>query len=288
MAASYPSSIVVLATKVDAVDTYLAAHINALQDETIAVETALLNGLQHTLLPLTDDTYSLGSTTKRWLKGWYQDLDLDGTLTLVAGLTVANGGTGGVTLTNHGVLLGQGTSAVVATSAGTTGYPLVSNGASADPTFQAPVLTLLKQGSGTSTAAGATTVDSIAITGLTAKDTLLVYYEVESVTADTALTGLYDVTDSVALANFVAGAVVTAGASFIGTATISQRQGGGTLAISQARGMNTVTNAAADDGRRTTFTTVWTGAWTLGLRHNGVTATGTFSYVWAVYKLAGQ
>jgi hypothetical protein len=40
------------------------------------------------------------------------------------------------TLTNHGVVLGQGTAAVTATTAGTTGQFLVSNGASADPTFQ--------------------------------------------------------------------------------------------------------------------------------------------------------
>lgn len=40
------------------------------------------------------------------------------------------------TLTNHGVVVGQGTSAVAATSAGTIGQFLVSNGAAADPTFQ--------------------------------------------------------------------------------------------------------------------------------------------------------
>jgi len=41
------------------------------------------------------------------------------------------------TLTNHGVLIGQGAAAPVATSAGTAGHVLTSNGASADPTFQA-------------------------------------------------------------------------------------------------------------------------------------------------------
>lgn len=40
------------------------------------------------------------------------------------------------TLTNHGVVLGQGTSAVVATAAGTAGQFLVSGGSSADPTWQ--------------------------------------------------------------------------------------------------------------------------------------------------------
>lgn len=51
-------------------------------------------------------------------------------------LAVGNGGTGATTLTNHGVLLGQATSAIVATSAGTSGHVLTSGGASADPSFQ--------------------------------------------------------------------------------------------------------------------------------------------------------
>lgn len=40
-------------------------------------------------------------------------------------------------LTNHGVVLAQGNSAFVASSAGTAGYVFTSNGAGADPTFQA-------------------------------------------------------------------------------------------------------------------------------------------------------
>jgi len=53
-------------------------------------------------------------------------------------LGVANGGTGATTLTSHGVLIGNGTSAIAATSAGTSGQVLTSNGASSDPTFQTP------------------------------------------------------------------------------------------------------------------------------------------------------
>lgn len=51
-------------------------------------------------------------------------------------LPVPEGGTGVGTLTAHGVLIGEGTAAVHVTSAGTSGQYLVSNGASADPTFQ--------------------------------------------------------------------------------------------------------------------------------------------------------
>lgn len=50
-------------------------------------------------------------------------------------LPVANGGTGDSTLTNHGVLIGQGTSPVAVTAAGTAGQPLLSGGASADPAY---------------------------------------------------------------------------------------------------------------------------------------------------------
>ena len=48
---------------------------------------------------------------------------------------VSHGGTGDTTLTNHGVLIGQGTSAVAATAAGSAGQVLQSGGAAADPTY---------------------------------------------------------------------------------------------------------------------------------------------------------
>lgn len=50
-------------------------------------------------------------------------------------LVVAEGGTADITLTNHGVLIGQGTSAVAATAAGSSGQVLQSGGASADPVY---------------------------------------------------------------------------------------------------------------------------------------------------------
>lgn len=48
---------------------------------------------------------------------------------------VANGGTGAATLTAHGVVLGNTTSAVNVSSAGTAGQVFISGGASADPAF---------------------------------------------------------------------------------------------------------------------------------------------------------
>lgn len=72
--------------------------------------------------------------------------------------SVAGGGTGDATLAAHGVLLGNGASAVVVSSAGTAAQVLTSNGAAADPTFQAipgavanvgPILQSFTSGSGT-------------------------------------------------------------------------------------------------------------------------------------------
>lgn len=54
-------------------------------------------------------------------------------------LPVANGGTGASSLSQYYLLAGNGTGAVSTISPGSTsGYVLTSNGASANPTFQAP------------------------------------------------------------------------------------------------------------------------------------------------------
>lgn len=60
-----------------------------------------------------------------------------GVMTLTTALAVTSGGSGVGTFTDHGVLLGSGTSAFSVTGAGTSGQVLTSNGASTDPTFQA-------------------------------------------------------------------------------------------------------------------------------------------------------
>lgn len=57
--------------------------------------------------------------------------DISGTL------GVAQGGTGAATLTPHGVLMGEGTSAIGASAAGTAGQPFLSGGASADGAYAA-------------------------------------------------------------------------------------------------------------------------------------------------------
>jgi hypothetical protein len=54
---------------------------------------------------------------------------------LTTPLSVAQGGSGRATLTAHGVLFGEGTAAINQSTAGTSGQPLLSGGASADPNW---------------------------------------------------------------------------------------------------------------------------------------------------------
>lgn len=152
-------------------------------------------------------------------------------------------------------------------------------------------LNLLHGGSGTSTAAGATNVDSVAISGLTALDTLVVEYGLRSVTQATAQPVLYSVTDSGAVTTSLVpplAATLAAGATTIGTAKIRQLQHSNVALFSLTAAQVPATGSLGGDAVAPTMTTPWTSAWTLALRHNGVTAGGTFQWSWAVYVLRGQ
>ncbi len=58
------------------------------------------------------------------------------TVTASTPIAVTSGGTGNAVLTDHNVLIGQGTGAVAVVAPSTAGFVLTSNGASADPSFQ--------------------------------------------------------------------------------------------------------------------------------------------------------
>ncbi len=60
-----------------------------------------------------------------------------GTASLTGVVTVPNGGTGDTTLTAHGVLIGETTSPVNVSGAGTSGQLFIGQGATSDPSFQA-------------------------------------------------------------------------------------------------------------------------------------------------------
>lgn len=156
--------------------------------------------------------------------------------------------------------------------------------------FDRDLVTLLKANSGTDTNAAATNVDTIAISGLTAKDTIIVHYTMESVTQATANPRFYNNTDSVLVAQVNARSALSAGGKLIGHVQIMQAQSAVTRVFGLASDINfgvadTTPLGSAHD---VTFSTNWTGSWTLALRHGGVTAGGTFKWSWSVYKVAGQ
>lgn len=64
-------------------------------------------------------------------------------------IAVPNGGTGTTTNTNHGVLIGQGSSAIAATTAGSSGQVLRSQGAASDPTWTTATFPATATGTGT-------------------------------------------------------------------------------------------------------------------------------------------
>lgn len=155
MAASYPTASKSFSTKATN-DVIEAAHVNDLQDEVTAIETALLTGgLAHNLIPSTTGTRDLGTSALLWRVGYLSDalvlgaattagirLDLEaGVLALregddsayaamvMAGLTATTGAfSGDVTLSGAaGVLaLSGATSAEVLASA--TNLRAASNG----------------------------------------------------------------------------------------------------------------------------------------------------------------
>lgn len=156
---------------------------------------------------------------------------------------------------------------------------LKMNGSSA-PTVVATTavgaLTLLCEATGTSTAVGATNVATCAMAGgLTAKDTLYVVVRASSSGAAVASL-LYNVTDSV---------TIRAGSS---TNAASNDQYWSVMDPASSVGVATAALSTGTSAfTRCTFSTAFTGSWTLALQHSGV-ASGTWTYQWTVYKIAGQ
>lgn len=155
------------------------------------------------------------------------------------------------------------------------------NGTLSWATGGSSAMTLLKAGSGTTSNASAENLDSVAITGLTEKDTLIVWTSLEPIT-DGVLNNallLYNDTDAVSLAN--ASGNMTAGSSYMKRWDVRQAQSANTKILSEIL-TNTGTATVS------TFTTAWTGSWTLALRQTGMTGGGSLDWSWAVYKIAGQ
>lgn len=209
---------------------------------------------------------------------------------VLVGGTTATASVTATALTNGQLLVGSTASAPVATTITAGSNITVTNGAGSITiagTAPAQQLTLLKANSGTDASAGATNVDTVAISGLTSKDTLLVYINCDSLTQATAQAILYSVTDSTNVIIVTGGASIPAGIFTNAQVNIRQAQ--------QASTTYSVTNIRADNngnsgvnGVASSLATAFTGSWTLALRHGGVTAGGTFRWSWSVYKVTGQ
>lgn len=92
MAASYPSSVKSFTTKTSG-QTVASSHVNDMQDETVAVEGALLNGFAHALKPTASGGQDLGTTSLPWGTGYFTGLPMDiglceGRLTLTTAVPV--------------------------------------------------------------------------------------------------------------------------------------------------------------------------------------------------------
>lgn len=140
--------------------------------------------------------------------------------------------------------------------------------------------TLIAEATGTTTAAGAENVATIALAStLTIKDALLVFVRHRNTgSAGNIVPILYNSTDAVTVA-----ALSTANNNYYCdvvwvNAQATTRVGGTTLNFT----------GAIVQATRSTYTTSYAGNWTLALRHGGVTAGDTWEWEWAVYRIAGQ
>src|ERR1019366_7090673 len=106
------------------------------------------------------------------------------------------------------------------------------------------------------------------------------------VTQTTAQCSLYNSTDGVAIQLLSRGTLIAAdfGADSF---TLKQTQASNLGVTSIGTGGST-NNGIAAFFTKSAFSTAWTGAWTLSLRHGGVTSGGTFEWSWSVYRVKGQ
>jgi hypothetical protein len=165
-----------------------------------------------------------------------------GTLTFTlsgTALPVTSGGLGATTFTDGGVLIGNATGAIQATSAGTSGQVLTSNGAGVDPTFQ----TLAAGGTVTSVAASVPSFLSISGSPVTTSGTLAISY------SGTALPVANGGSGATTLTGYLKGNGTSA---FTASATIPTTDLSGTLAAAQFPALTGDTTTSAGSLATTT------------------------------------
>ena len=181
--------------------------------------------------------------------------------------------------TNGDLVYATGASALTRLAIGSTSQVLIVTGGV--PAWGAgSVVTLLKANSGTSTTTAAHNVDTVAISGLASGDSIFVVGMIDQITQDAGTFALRNDTDAITIVSVLNG--INAGVVGIFTAHIMQSQQS-TTAIETifSRG-----NVVATGQSAATFTTAWTGSWTLAFRSPGQISGGTHRWRWSVYKFA--
>lgn len=197
---------------------------------------------------------------------------------LAAPVTVPNGGTGATSLTAHGVLLGEGTSAVVATAVGATNSVLQGS-TGADPAFTTTPTVATLNTTGALTVGNALTVTAggAAVTGTTTINTTGAAtttigtggtgaVAIGNATGNTAVTG--SLTASTTLTATLGAITATNGNLVLGSAG-NKLLVHATTAASDSIG----TSAAMTSGTVTVSTTAVTAASKIFLTHNTVGGT---------------
>ncbi len=149
-------------------------------------------------------------------------------------------------------------------------------------------MTLLHQGSGTNSGTSAIDLSTFNITGLTAADTLVVYTSIAAAGNNVANCTLRNSTDAKTIVTVTNGNAITAPNSAVAQSFI--RLGVATTTNVDVWGfaVGGASAATVNTSNAVNFNTAWTGTWAMSLRSGAVSAGGTMTYNWSVYKIAGQ
>ena len=281
-------------------------------------DTVTVGGTIISTLIFTDNTYDIGASGATRPRDFFlaRNATIGGTLNTAGVTTLATDSAsrvvigGGATASelrllepsgsgsNYTAFLAQAQAGNVTytlpAADGTADYVLATNGSGTLSWAFPGKLQLLKANSGTTTSASAENVDTYAMASqLTALDTLYVSVRMSSLTQATAAHLLYNSTDSANIVHFQTDGVsgMAAGEFTASELWIRPDQSATTMFHAMGStftGSGTGTGAGAAIHGRVSQTTAWTGAWTLALRHGGVTAGGTCRWSWAVYRIIGQ
>lgn len=232
---------------------------------------------------------------------WTETTPASGTFTFVTAPTTGDiitaayqtstGGGGSLSLETDGVANGDQTllnlaagTNITLTDNGTGTVTIDAAGGGGGP------YTLLGSGSGSLTVtASASNLDTVAISGLTALDSLYVVYTFDATSSDDdGRWLLYQATTNDIIIR--ADNNSNLGGSYItGSATIRQNPQTDTVYNSIDTFFNGNLGSGATYGNTQGSLTAWTGSWDLALRHTPAGAgSGTAYWTWAVYKIAGQ